>query len=126
MKKEIFISRDGPKAIGPYSPSVKLGQFIFLSGQLPVEAKTGEIVSGGIENQTRKALENLINTLKPYGVDAENVVKVTIFLSNLENFSKVNQIYSEYFTKEFPSRSCVQVAKLPKNAEIEIEAIAYQ
>jgi 2-iminobutanoate/2-iminopropanoate deaminase len=126
MQKEILINEHGPKAIGPYSPSVKVDKLIFISGQLPIDPKTGAIVQGEIEIQTRRSLDNLIDTLTPYGLSAQDVVKVTIFLDDMENFSKVNEVYGKYFTREFPSRSCVQVARLPKNAKIEIEAIAYK
>ncbi len=126
MQKEILFNQDSPKAIGPYSPAIKVNRFVFLSGQLPIDATSGEIVQGGIVNQTRKSLDNLIAVLKPYDLDAKNIIKVTIYLKNIEHFSCVNQVYSEYFTEDFPTRSCVQVAKLPKDADIEIEAIAYQ
>jgi len=124
MKKEILINQDSPKAIGPYSSAIKVDRLVFISGQLPIDSKSGEIVKENIEKQTRKALDNLISTLEPYNLDAKNVVKVTIFLKNIENFSTVNKVYAEYFTEDFPARSCVQVAKLPKDADIEIEAIA--
>lgn len=123
MEKEILVNPDSPIAIGPYSTAVKTEHLIFLSGQLPIDAKTGDLVSGGIEQQTRKSLDNLIAALKPYNLDAKNIVKVTIFLKNLDHFTVVNQIYAEYFVSDFPARSCIQVAKLPKDAEIEIEAI---
>ena len=126
MQKEILINQDSPKAIGPYSSAVKVDRLVFLSGQLPIDVKTGEIVQGGIKEQAKKSLENLIAALKPYELDAQNVVRVTIFLKDLEHFSTVNQIYAEYFTSDFPARSCVQVAKLPKDSDIEIDAIAYQ
>jgi 2-iminobutanoate/2-iminopropanoate deaminase len=126
MQKEILINEHGTKAIGPYSPSVKVDKLIFISGQLPIDPKTGAIVQGEIEIQTRRSLDNLIDTLTPYGLSTQDVVKVTIFLDDMENFSKVNEVYGKYFTSEFPSRSCVQVARLPKDAKIEIEAIAYK
>lgn len=126
MKKEILVSPENPKAIGPYSTAVKIDRFVFISGQLPIDAKTNEIVSGGIKEQTKQSLKNLIAALKPYELDANNVVKVTIFLKNLNHFTTVNQIYAEHFKSNFPARSCVQVSKLPKDADIEIEAIACQ
>ncbi|MDD3655671.1 MAG: Rid family detoxifying hydrolase [Atribacterota bacterium] len=126
MQKEILVNPKSPKAIGPYSTAVKIDRFVFLSGQLPIDVKTGEIVPGGIEKQARKSLDNLMAALKPYQLEANHVVKVTIFLKNLDHFASVNQIYGEYFNSDFPARSCVQVVKLPKDADIEIEAIAYQ
>ncbi len=126
MKKEIFVNPKSPKAIGPYSTAVKIDRFVFLSGQLPIDAKMGDLVQGGIEEQARKSLENLFAALKPYELDAKNVVKVTIFLKDLNDFATVNQIYGEYFKSNFPARSCIQVTKLPKDADIEIEAIAYK
>ncbi|MDD3538851.1 MAG: RidA family protein [Atribacterota bacterium] len=124
MRKEILINEEAPKAIGPYSPAIKVGNLVFISGQLPVDSATGEIVGDDIEIQTKKSLENLKAVLKPYSIDFENVVKVTIFLTNMDDFSKVNKVYSDYFKEEFPARSCVEVARLPKGAKIEIECIA--
>ncbi len=124
MKKEILINEEVPKAIGPYSPAIKVGNLVFISGQLPIDPATGEIVGDDIEVQTKKSLENLKAVLKPYSIDFENIVKVTIFLTNMDDFSIVNKIYSNYFKEEFPARSCVEVARLPKGAKIEIECIA--
>jgi len=124
LRKEILINEEAPKAIGPYSPAIKVGNLVFISGQLPVDSATGEIVGDDIEIQTKKSLENLKAVLKPYSIDFENVVKVTIFLTNMDDFSKVNKVYSDYFKEEFPARSCVEVARLPKGAKIEIECIA--
>ncbi len=126
MHKEILINQDSPKTIGPYSSAVKVDRLVFLSGQLPIVAQTGEIIQGGIIEQAKQSLKNLLAALTPYQLDVENVVKVTIFLKDLKHFNSVNQIYADYFKSDFPARSCVQVAKLPKDAEIEIEAIAYQ
>ena len=125
MKKEIFLNPEAPKAIGPYSPALKIGNLVFASGQLPVDPLTGEIANGGIETQTKMSLDNLKAVLEPYGIDLNNVVKVTIFLVDMNNFSKVNEVYSHYFSDKFPTRSCIEVSRLPKDAQIEIEAIAY-
>jgi 2-iminobutanoate/2-iminopropanoate deaminase len=125
MKKEIFLNPEAPKAIGPYSPALKIGNLVFASGQLPVDPSTEEIVAGGIEAQARMSLDNLKAVLKPYGIGLDNVVKVTIFLTDMNNFSEVNEIYSQYFTDNFPTRSCIEVSRLPKDVQIEIEAIAY-
>jgi 2-iminobutanoate/2-iminopropanoate deaminase len=125
VEKEILINYDGPKAIGPYSSALKIGNLVFISGQLPIEPITGEIVESDIESQTRRSLENLKAALKPYSIDLKNIVKVTIFLRDINHFSRVNEIYSQYFTSQFPARSCIEVSRLPKDAQIEIEAIAY-
>lgn len=125
MKKVIIISKKVPAAIGPYSPALKIGNLVFVSGQLPIDPVIGEIVKGEIEVQTRKSLENLKAVLESYSIGMENVVKTTIFLKDMNNFSRINKIYGEYFTGQFPARSCVEVSRLPKDADIEIEAIAF-
>ena len=125
MKKEIIISKKGPAAIGPYSSALKIGNLVFASGQLPIDPVIGEIVKGGIEAQAKRSLENLKAVLKSYSIGMENVIKTTIFLKDMNNFSLVNKIYGEYFTSQFPARSCVEVSRLPKDADIEIEAIAF-
>jgi 2-iminobutanoate/2-iminopropanoate deaminase len=125
VEKEILINHNGPKAIGPYSPALKIGNLVFVSGQLPIDPVTGEIVKGEIQAQARKSLENLKAVLESYSIALENVVKTTIFLKDMDNFSLVNKIYGEYFTDQFPTRSCVEVSRLPKDADIEIEAIAF-
>ena len=125
MKKEIIINEKVPAAIGPYSPALKIGNLIFVSGQLPIDPATGEIVKEEVETQARRSLENLKAVLESYSVDLENVVKTTIFLKDMNNFSRINKVYGEYFTSQFPARSCVEVSRLPKDADIEIEAIAF-
>ena len=125
MKKEIIISKKAPAAIGPYSSALKIGNLVFVSGQLPIDPVVGEIVEGEIEVQTKRSLENLKAVLESYSIGLENVVKTTIFLKDMNNFSRINKIYGEYFTGQFPARSCVEVSRLPKDADIEIEAIAF-
>ena len=125
MKKEIIISKKVPAAIGPYSPALKIGNLVFTSGQLPMDPLNGEIVKGEIEAQVRRSLEKLKSVLESYSIGMENVVKTTIFLKDMNNFSRINKIYGEYFTDQFPARSCVEVSRLPKDADIEIEAIAF-
>lgn len=125
MKKEVIMNKKAPAAIGPYSPALKVGNLIFASGQIPVDPKTGKMIEGDIEAQTRRALENLKAVLEPYSIGLENVVKATIFLKDMNNFSRVNKVYGEYFKEKFPARSCVEVSRLPKDANIEIEAIAF-
>ncbi|MBA7533017.1 2-iminobutanoate/2-iminopropanoate deaminase [subsurface metagenome] len=125
MKKEVLISKKAPAVVGPYSPALKVGNLIFASGQIPIDPKTGKMIEGDIEAKTRMVLENLKAVLKPYSIDLENVVKITIFLKDMSNYARVNKIYGEYFKEKFPARSCIEVSRLPKDAEIEIEAIAF-
>lgn len=116
----------GPKAIGPYSVAVKAKQFIYTAGQIGLDPSTGNMVPGGLENETRQVLENLKAILTAAGAGLEDVVKTTVFLNDMNDFAKMNVIYAEYFEKDPPARSAIQVAALPKNATIEIEAIAYK
>ncbi|HDK25694.1 MAG TPA: RidA family protein [Candidatus Atribacteria bacterium] len=126
MEKKIIInSKKIPSAIGPYSPAVKVGKILFTSGQLPIDPETGNIVRGGVQKQTKQVLENLIALLNLYSITLNNVVKTTVFLKDMNDFPEFNKIYSEYFKGEFPARSCVEVARLPKDAGVEIEVIAY-
>jgi len=125
MEKEIKINEKAPKAIGPYSPSVKIDNLLFISGQIPIDPINGTIINGNIEEQTKRVLENLKLTLEPYAIGLEKIVKTTIFIKDMNNFSKINEIYSQYFTNKYPARSCVEVSRLPKDVQIEIEAIAY-
>ena len=126
MEKKIIInSKKIPSAIGPYSPAVKIGKILFTSGQLPIDPETGNIVRGGVQKQTKQVLENLIALLNLYSITLNNVVKTTVFLKDMNDFPEFNKIYSEYFKGEFPARSCVEVARLPKDAGVEIEVIAY-
>ncbi|OGD16494.1 reactive intermediate/imine deaminase [Candidatus Atribacteria bacterium RBG_19FT_COMBO_35_14] len=127
MEERIIISSNKiPAAIGPYSPAVKVGSMLFLSGQLPINSETGNIVGGNIQEQTKQILENLKILVELYSCTLKNIVKTTVFLKDMNDFTKFNQIYAEYFEEKFPARSCVEVACLPKNALIEIEAIAMQ
>jgi len=125
MEKEIILSKKSPATIGPYSPALKVGNLIFASGQIPIDPKTGEMKEGEIESKTRMVLENLKAVLEPYSIGLENVVKTTVFLKDMNNFARVNKVYGEYFKEKFPARSCVEVSRLPRDAEIEIEAIAF-
>ena len=124
MKKQVIQTEKAPKAIGPYSQAIQAGNFLFLSGQIPLNPKTGELVKGDIQQQTRQVLENIKGILESQKLGMEDVVKVTIFLKDIGNFSQVNEVYATYFPSSPPARSTVEVAKLPMDAEIEIEAIA--
>jgi 2-iminobutanoate/2-iminopropanoate deaminase len=122
--KKIISTSDAPSAIGPYSQAVRSGRFLFCSGQIPLDPKSGQIVPGDIAVQTRRVLDNLEAVLKSEGLTFDDVVKTTIFLTNLGDFQVVNEIYGSYFKQDPPARSTVQVAALPKGANVEIEVIA--
>jgi 2-iminobutanoate/2-iminopropanoate deaminase len=122
--KKIISTSEAPATIGPYSQAVRSGNFLFCSGQIPLDPKSGQIVSGGIAAQTRRVLDNIGAVLKAEGLTFENIVKTTIFLTDLGDFQTVNEIYGSYFKQQPPARSTVQVSALPKGAKIEIEVIA--
>ncbi len=124
MKKKVIQTEGAPKAIGPYSQAIQAGNFLFLSGQIPLDPKSGELVKGDIRKQTQQVLENIKGVLESQGLGMENVVKATLFLKDIGNFSQVNEVYAKYFPSSPPARSTVEVAKLPRDADIEIEAIA--
>ena len=124
MEKRVIQTERAPKAIGPYSQAIQAGGFLFLSGQVPLDPKTGELVKGDIGQQTKQVLENIEGVLESQNLGMEDVVKATIFLKNIENFNQVNEVYSSYFPTSPPARSTVEVARLPRDVEIEIEAIA--
>jgi 2-iminobutanoate/2-iminopropanoate deaminase len=124
MKKKVIQTEKAPKAIGPYSQAIQAGNFLFLSGQIPIDPKTGELVKGDIRKQTQQVLENIKGILESQGLGMENVVKSTIFLKDIGNFNQVNEVYAIYFPSSPPARSTVEVAKLPRDADIEIEALA--
>ena len=122
--KKIISTSEAPAAVGPYSQAVRVGDTIYCAGQIPLDPKSGEIVSGGIEAQTRRVLDNITAVLRAERLTFANIVKTTIFLMDLADFQKVNEIYASYFAQQPPARSTVQVAGLPKGARVEIEVIA--
>ncbi len=122
MKKSVS-SALAPAAIGPYSQAIVSGDLIFVSGQLPVDAATGKMPSG-IEEQTRQSLENIRHILKEAGSGMDRIVKTTVLLQDMGDFAKMNEVYASFFEKDPPARACFQVARLPKDAMVEIEAIA--
>jgi 2-iminobutanoate/2-iminopropanoate deaminase len=122
--KKIISTSEAPAAIGPYSQAVRSGNFLFCSGQIPLDPKSGQIVPGDIATQTRRVLENIGAVLKAEGLTFENIVKTTIFLTDLGDFQTVNETYGSYLKQQPPARSTVQVSALPKGANIEIEVIA--
>ena len=124
MQKKQIKTSAAPAAIGPYSQAVQAGGFIFYSGQIPLDPESGALVAGGINEQTRQVMANMGAMLQASGLDFNDVVKTTIYLTDLGDFATVNGIYAEYFTEAPPARACVQVAALPKGAAVEIEWIA--
>ena len=124
MSIEVISTDKAPAAIGPYSQAIRIGDRMMTSGQIPIDPATGEVVAGGIEAQAKQVLENLKAVLNAGGSDLKHVVKTTVFIKDMNDFGAINKIYSEYFTAPFPARSCVEVARLPKDVGIEIEAIA--
>ena len=123
MEKQVFAAPDGAPPVGPYSPAVGSGDLVFVSGQVPLDHE-GKIVGYTPKDQTRKALENLRSTLAAAGLTLDDVVKTTIFLKDMDEFAAVNDVYAEFFTAPYPARSTVEVARLPKDRHVEIEAIA--
>ena len=123
MKKPISTS-EAPGAIGPYSQGIRSGRFLFCSGQIPLDPKSGEIVSGDIATQTRRVMENIRGLLSAEGLTFEHIVKTTIFLTDLGDFQTVNETYGSFFNQHPPARSTVQVSALPRGANVEIEVIA--
>lgn len=122
--KQIISTDKAPAAIGPYSQAVKAGSLMFVSGQIPVDPATGEVVEATIQAQAAQSLTNLKAILNEAGADLSNVVKTTVFLKNMDDFVEMNRIYKTFFETDCPARSAVQVAKLPKDVLVEIEAIA--
>ena len=122
--KKIISTSDAPAALGPYSQAVRVGSTIYCAGQIPLDPKSGQIVTGGIDAQTRRVMDNITAILKAEGLNCDNVVKTTIFLVDMADFQTVNEIYGSYFKQAPPARSTVQAAALPKGARIEIETIA--
>jgi 2-iminobutanoate/2-iminopropanoate deaminase len=122
---KISISSPGaPKAIGPYSQAVRAGQLLFLSGQVPLDPVTGQIVDGDIAAQTRRVFENLRAVLEAGGRSFADVVRTTVFLADMNDFAAMNEVYGQYFSEPYPARATVQVARLPKDARVEIDVIA--
>ena len=123
-KREVVTCSDAPKAIGPYSVAIATENLVFVSGQLGIDPISGSIVEGGIQGQTRTALTNLKSVLESAGSSLEQVVKTTVFLTDIAQFAEMNGVYAEFFTSDYPARSAIQVAALPKGGIVEVEAIA--
>ena len=124
MIKRTIQTEQAPAAIGPYSQAIRIGDFLYTSGQIALDPKSGMVLSGEIEEETEQTLKNISAILQAGGVNFENVIKTTVYLSDLNDFTRMNQVYEKYFSKNKPARACVQVAALPKGAKIEIDAIA--
>jgi 2-iminobutanoate/2-iminopropanoate deaminase len=124
--KQVIQTAAAPKAIGPYSQAIKAGNFIFVSGQLPLDAKTGAMAGNDIATQTEKALENLRAILDAEGYGLADVVKTTVYLKDIQGFAAMNEVYARFFTSDCPARAAFEVARLPKDALVEIEAVAYR
>jgi 2-iminobutanoate/2-iminopropanoate deaminase len=122
--KEVIATKGAPKAIGPYSQGILVGNMLFCSGQIPINPKTGELVSGSIEEQTCQVLDNLGAVLKEASMEYHDVVSVTVFMDDMDNFARINQVYAEYFKDQPPARCAVEAARLPKDASVEISLIA--
>ena len=123
MNKAIHTD-NAPKALGPYSQAIEAGNMVFASGQVPIDPATDQFVEGGIKEQTRQSLTNARNILREAGTDLTHVVKTTVFLSDMDNFAAMNEVYAEFFQQPYPARSAVAVKTLPKGALVEIECIA--
>lgn len=124
MGKRIIHTDQAPQAIGPYSQATELKGTLFVSGQIPINPATGELVEGDVEAQTRQVLENLKAILSEAGYDFKDVMKAEVFIADMNDFSQINGVYAEYFTEEPPARACVEVSRLPKDVKVEIALIA--
>lgn len=122
--REIIATDRAPGAIGPYSQAVRAGDFVFCSGQIPIDPATGDFVAGGVREQTHQVLKNLSEVLKAAGSSLKGVIKTTVFVEDMNDFAEMNQVYAEYFTENFPARATVQAARLPKDAKVEVECVA--
>ena len=124
MPKTVFQTDTAPAAIGPYSQATRAGGLLFVSGQIPVDPATGELVGGSVAVQARQVLTNLSNILTAAGGSLSDAVKVTVFLSDLSAFGEMNEVYGDFFTQDPPARACVEVSRLPKDVDVEMDAIA--
>ena len=124
MEKKVLHTEKAPAAIGPYSQAIEVNGFVFASGQIPIDPATGEMVQGGVQEQTRQALTNASEVMKAAGLDLSHVVKTTVFLADMNDFAAMNEVYATFFKEPYPARSAVAVKALPKGALVEVECIA--
>lgn len=122
--KRIISTKDAPSAIGPYSQGIQVGSLLFVSGQLPIDPTSGQIVEGGVKSQVHQCLKNLQGIIEAAGSGLKDVVKTTVFLKDMNEFAQMNEVYGQFFS-DYPSRSAVEVSRLPKDAQVEVEAIVY-
>ncbi|SHE72260.1 RidA family protein [Desulforamulus putei] len=125
MDKTIICTEKAPAAIGPYSQAVKVGNFMFISGQIPIDPATGNVVEGDIQEQTRQCIKNLQAICEAAGASLRDIVKTSVFIKDMNQFARVNEVYAQFFNAEPPARACVEVSCLPKNVLVEIEAIVF-
>jgi len=125
MPRKIINSSDAPQPIGPYSQAVAYNDLLFVSGQIAIDAQSGELVKGNVATQTHQVIMNIASVLKAAGAGLDSVLKTTIYLKNLNDFNQVNEIYADYFVNSLPARSTVEVSRLPKDVLVEIDCIAY-
>ena len=125
MKKKIISTPKAPAAIGPYSQAIRIGGFLYTSGQISLDPETMEMITGNIEVETEKVLKNIEAILKEDGLNLNNIIKTTVYLTDLSEFARMNQVYENFFTDTKPARACVQVAALPKGAKVEIDVVAH-
>ncbi len=125
MNLEYLATKKAPEAVGPYNQAVKAGNLLFISGQLPLDPATGEMVKGDAGVQAKQCMKNVFALLEEAKLSEKSIVKTTIYVSDLNDFSLVNDVYASFFTGEYPARACIEVSGLPKGADVEIEAIAY-
>lgn len=124
MDKKVYVSKEAPAPVGPYSQAIESNGFLFCSGQIPLDAATGEVFTGDIAEQTRRSMKNVEAVLKAADLKFDNIIKTTIFLTDMNDFAKVNEVYASYFNEAPPARSCVAVAALPKGVNVEVEVLA--
>ena len=124
MKKRIINTDQAPTAIGPYSQAVSVGGFLYTSGQIALDPHSGKFISGEIEQETERTIQNIVAILEAGGLNLDNIIKITVYLSDLSHFTRMNKVYEKHFSEKKPARTCVQVAALPKGAKVEIDAIA--
>ena len=125
MKKKIIATPKAPAAIGPYSQAIRIGEFLYTSGQISLDPESMKMITGDIEVETEKVLKNIEAILKEDGLNLNNIIKTTVYLTDLSEFARMNQVYEKFFTDTKPARACVQVAALPKGAKVEIDVVAH-